>query len=123
MLNKKTVFVTLTVTATIFLILIGMLVFKEAPFATYSDGVYIGEAQGYRKHLKVKVILSKGYITSVEVTEHYEKGEEHYKVPIVQIPAAIIKAQSPEVDVVSGSTLTSEGIKDAVRSALEQAKQ
>ena len=37
-----------------------------------------------------------------------------------QIPAAIIEAQSTEVDSITGVTLTSEGIKEAVENALAQ---
>jgi len=94
--------------------------FQKPPYLDYEDGVYIGEAQGIRKHLKVQVTIEGGYITNVEVIEHYEKGAEYYTVPIMQIPVEIIKAQSPYVDAVSGSTLTSEGIMDAVLDALEK---
>ncbi len=86
------------------------------------DGVYIGEAQGIRKHLKVQVTLENGYITQLEVIEHYEKGAYYYETPIKEIPEEIIRTQSLQVDVVSGATLTSNGILDAVRDALEQAK-
>ncbi|OQB24009.1 MAG: FMN-binding domain protein [Firmicutes bacterium ADurb.Bin182] len=96
--------------------------FKKPPYAEYNDGVYIGEAKGYRKHLKAEVTLEKGYITNIQIIEHYEKGKEHYEAPISLLPPAIIKAQSPDVDAISGSTLTSNGIMDAVHDALEQAK-
>ncbi len=95
---------------------------KTPPYADYKDGVYIGEAQGIRKHLKVQVALEGGYITQVEVVEHYEKGSDYYATPIIEIPAEIIRTQSPDVDAISGATLTSNGIMDAVRNALEQAK-
>ncbi|MGI6343550.1 MAG: FMN-binding protein [Bacillota bacterium] len=95
---------------------------REPPYAGYPDGTYIGEATGYRKHLKAQVTLKDGYITAVEIIEHYEKGADRYAEPMEKIPQAIIRKQSPDVDVVVGSTLTSNGIMDAVRAALEQAK-
>jgi len=97
-------------------------VFCKPPYLDYEDGVYIGEAQGIRKHLNVQVTIEGGYITNVEVIEHYEKGAEYYTVSIMQVPEEIIKAQSPYVDAVSGSTLTSEGIMDAVADALNNAE-
>lgn len=96
---------------------------EEPSYSDCEDGVYIGEGEGIRKHLKVQVVLDGGYITKVEVIEHYEKGAYHYEAPISQIPDEIVKKQSPDVDAVSGSTLTSNGIMDAVRDALEQARQ
>ena len=97
-------------------------VFEKPLYEDYKDGTYVGEAQGYRKHLKVQVTLDGGYITGVEVVEHYEKGEEYYEAPIQQIPEAIIEKQSTDVDIVSGATLTSKGIIDAAKAALEQAQ-
>lgn len=95
---------------------------EKPPYGDYADGTYIGEASGYRKHLKVQVTLEGGYITAVDVIEHYEKGAEHYQDAMEQVPAAIVKTQTIGVDAVSGATLTSKGIMDAVRAALEQAK-
>lgn len=96
---------------------------EKPPFGDYADGTHIGEASGYRKHLKVRVTLEGGYITAVDVIEHYEKGAEHYQDAMEQVPAAIVKTQSNDVDAVSGATLTSKGIMGAVRAALDQARQ
>ncbi|MEX1378108.1 MAG: FMN-binding protein [Eubacteriales bacterium] len=90
-------------------------------YLDYNDGIYVGEAQGMRKHLKVQITLEDGYITQVEVIEHYEKGSAYYSEPVQRIPEAILKEQSPEVDVVAGASFTSYGIMDAVIDALEQA--
>ncbi|HHX54069.1 MAG TPA: FMN-binding protein [Clostridiales bacterium] len=115
---KRTAFLLLAV----MLILSGCLK-KEPPFMGCADGAFIGEGSGYRKHLKVRLTLEGGYITAVDVIEHYEKGAEHYEKPIERIPAAIIRDQSVDVDAVSGATLTSKGIMEAARAALEQAEQ
>ena len=95
---------------------------KRPQYSDYNDGIYVGEAQGMRKHLKVQITLEDGYITHVEVIEHYEKGSAYYAEPIQRIPEAIMKEQSPEVDVVTGASYTSYGIMDAVIDALGQAK-
>ncbi|RAZ26645.1 FMN-binding protein, partial [Klebsiella oxytoca] len=39
-----------------------------------------------------------------------------------KVPAAIVEAGSPDVDGVTGATLTSERVKEAVRMCLDQAK-
>lgn len=92
------------------------------PFADCADGVYIGEAEGYRKHLKAQVTISNGYITDIQIIEHYEKGAEHFKQPMEQIPLDIIAAQSVYVEAVAGATRTSKGIMDAVNAAIMQAE-
>ncbi len=123
-MKKKSVFwLALGLTAAAVLaLLFAFGVFSKPPYEGFKDGEYIGEAQGYRKHLKVQVTLVGGYITHVEVVEHYEKGAEHYEAPILKIPKEIIKKQSTDVDIISGATLTSNGIIDAVKAALEQAQ-
>lgn len=123
-MNKKCVtgFVLIvTVIITLFILLLAG-AFNPPPYTAYHDGVYVGEAKGYRKHLKARVTLENGYITGVEVVEHYEKGAEHFETPIALLPTAIIEAQCSDVDVISGATLTSNGIMDAVRAAIEQGK-
>ena len=119
---KKKLLFPAVILLVIVLILVLAELTKEPPFAGFTDGTYIGEASGYRKDLKAKVTLEKGYITDIQIIEHYEKGAEHYEEPMAVLPAAIIKAQSPDVDGISGATLTSNGIKDAVRAALAQAR-
>ncbi len=122
-MKKKLILLILVLTVLAVLVILFVFgVFKTPPYKEYKDGVYIGEAQGIRKHLKVQVTLDEGYITRVEVIEHYEKGAYYYDAPIAQIPDEIVKKQSPDVDAVSGSTLTSNGIMNAVRNALEQAR-
>ena len=123
MKKKSMIWLAIVLTAVAALALLFVFgVFKKPPYKDYKDGEYIGEAEGYRKHLKVKVKLDGGYIISAEVIEHYEKGAEYYEVPIRQIPDEIMEKQSTDVDVVSGATLTSNGIIDAAKAALAQAQ-
>lgn len=88
--------------------------------AKLTDGTYEGEAQGMAP-LKVKVEVAEGKIASVEVTEHAETPEISDPA-LEQIPALIVEKNSTDVDAVSGATVTSTAIKDAVNNALENAK-
>lgn len=88
--------------------------------AKYKDGTYTGEAEGMYP-LKVSVEVKDGKIAKVEVVEH-EETEGIGTLAIEPVPAAIVAKNSTDVDGVSGATLTSNGIKEAVNKALEGAK-
>ena len=76
-----------------------------------------GEAQGYGGKLRVSVTMSDGKIESVQVIEHSETPGIGTRA-VDALPQAIVKANSTEVDDVSGATVTSNAIKAAVRDAL-----
>lgn len=84
----------------------------------YPDGVYEGVSDlGMHPGLKVLVTVEGGIIKSVEILEHDETPG--ISDPALEgVPLAIVDANSPDVDVVSGATMTSEAIMDAVRKAL-----
>lgn len=82
-----------------------------------ADGVYEGSANGMGGELKVAVTVEGGKIADVTVNSHKETAGISDPA-IEQIPAAIVAAQSTEVDGVSGATVTSDAIKAAVASAL-----
>lgn len=88
--------------------------------AKYNDGNYEGEAEGMYP-LKVAVEVKDGKIAKVEVVEH-EETDGIGTLAIDQLPPAIVEKNSTDVDGVSGATLTSNGIKEAVNKALEGAK-
>lgn len=87
----------------------------------YEDGVYTGEATGYRDGLVVEVTIEDHRIVLIEVVNHNEKNERFYGVPIATIPGEIVATQDPIVDTISGATMTSIGIINATIDALEQA--
>ena len=89
----------------------------------FNDGVYYGEAEGFRPGLKVQVIVEEGRITKVEVIEHNEVNQRFWGKPVEMIPQQIVQNQSTEVDVISGATYTSKGIINAVNDALNKAIQ
>lgn len=95
------------------------------PVYTTADAFEVGEnqyiGQGYGKSsspIVVRVTEVDGRIEQVEVLAHEETPTISDRA-IEQIPAAIVAANSADVDVVAGATLTSNGIKDAVKDALE----
>ncbi len=88
----------------------------------YADGVYEGTGQGFGGDITVSVTVSGGNISSVEIVSA-EKEDGAYLTMAQDIIPAIIKAQSAEVDTVSGATFSSTGIRDAVEQALEKAVQ
>ena len=87
---------------------------------TYTAGTYTGTAKGNNGDVTVEVVLSSEKIESVTVTDHAETPGLS-DGPIADIPAAIVESQSLNIDVVSGATITSEAMIDAVAEALEKA--
>ena len=81
------------------------------------DGTFTGSAAGMGGAVNVTVTVEGGKIVSVEVGEHSETPGISDPA-IEQIPAAIVEAQSTDVEGVSGATVTSEAIKQAVAAAL-----
>ena len=89
--------------------------------AETADGVYEGTGAGLNGQIKVSVTVSGGKITEVKVLGHSETAGISDPA-IEKIPAAIIEAQSADVDVVAGATKTSEALIAAVKDALSQVK-
>lgn len=89
--------------------------------AAYKDGTYTGTADGFRPGLTVGVTVKNSKITNIQITQ-INDTPRFYQRPISVIPDEIIQKQSADVDTVSGATYTSEGIINAVKAALEQAK-
>ena len=75
-------------------------------------------AQGMNGPVEVEVIATPEKIYSVKVLNHSET-EGIGTVAIAELPEKIFKNQSYEIDAVSGATLTSNAIHDAVKAALE----
>ena len=82
-----------------------------------ANGVYEGSANGMGGAVKVAVTVEDGKISDVEVLEHTETAGISDPA-IEQIPQAIVDAQSTDVEAVTGATVTSEAIKEAVAAAL-----
>ncbi len=84
---------------------------------SFEDGVFTGSADGFGGPLKVEVTVSGGSITKVEVSEESETPFIASNA-FAQIPGAIVAAQSWDVEIVSGATVTSKALMAAVEDAL-----
>ena len=87
--------------------------------AAYKDGTYYGTGTGFGGTLKVKVVISGGKISSIEIVENHD--DSSYLNRAKALISNIISSQSTNVDTISGATYSSNGIKSAVRDALRQA--
>lgn len=87
----------------------------------YNDGTYTGSADGFSENLNVKVDISGGKISNIEIVSHNETPG-FYEKAFESVPAEIIASQSTNVDTVSGATYSSVGIINAVNDALSAAK-
>ena len=83
-------------------------------------GVLTGTADGFGGPITVSVTMDGDKIAAVEVVSNSETPEIA-GAALEQIPAAIVAANSADVDIVSGATYTSNGIINAVKNALESA--
>ncbi|KPU43370.1 urocanate reductase precursor [Oxobacter pfennigii] len=84
-------------------------------------GSYTGKAEGYHGELAVTTEINReGRIVNITIGENTEtKGIG--TVAIEKMPKLIIESQSLNVDIVSGATLTSNGIINAVANSLKAA--
>lgn len=93
---------------------------SENGTADFEDGSYEGAGIGFGGEIRVEVVVEEGEITEISLLE--AKGEDAaYLTTAESILDDILKAQSVDVDTVSGATFSSTGIRDAVSDALEQA--
>ncbi|HZK46579.1 MAG TPA: FMN-binding protein [Atopostipes sp.] len=88
----------------------------EALFAAATS--YQVTVQGHNGPMTVVAAIEDGTITNVEVTEH-EETDGLADPALADVPAAIVETNSTEVEVVSGATITSEAIIEAVNLILE----
>ncbi len=86
----------------------------------FTAGTYTGKAPGKNGDVTVEVTLTSDAIKEVKVTDHQETAGISDPA-IEQVPAEIVEAQSLNVDLVSGATITSQAIVDASKAALESA--
>ena len=88
----------------------------------WTDGTYTETAEGRNGDFEVTVTVSGGVMTEISVGDNSET-EDRGGVAISTLPDEMLDAQSWEVDAVSGATVTSEALMDAVASCLVQASQ
>ncbi len=87
----------------------------------YVAGTYSASEEGFAGKVTVTITTSESEITDVKVegpNETPDKGG----AAMEQLQGELLKAQSAEVDAVSGSTVTSDAVKKAMAAAIEKAK-
>ena len=84
------------------------------------SGTFTGTARAMKGDLTVKVDLDNGTITDVRVVDTVDTlGIKD--AAIASVPKRIVEQQNIDVDAVTGATMTSFGIKGAVKAALTEA--
>jgi uncharacterized protein with FMN-binding domain len=98
----------------------------QVALGAFKDGAYTGaEVDAYYGLVQVKAVVQGGKITDVEFLEYPNDRRTSIRINRVAIPyltQEAIQAQSAEVDIISGATLTSEAFAQSLQSALETAK-
>ena len=91
---------------------------SEVDVSQVKDGIYEGRSETDMVKVDVRVTVSNGDISDIEIVKH-ECGKGKIANVIVE---DMIEKDDVEVDAVSGATFSSEVIKDAVRNALRKGK-
>jgi uncharacterized protein with FMN-binding domain len=87
-----------------------------------TPGTYTGQAAGFGGSLSLSATFSEDSITDIVIGTHSETaGRSEVAAALSSIPAAIVAAQRLDVDGVTGATVTSNAIKNAVEDSLVQA--
>ncbi len=92
-------------------------------FSKLKDGTYIGEYEGgmYKwRANKVQVAVSSGRVSGMELLEQKENQKPEFTDKLYD---RVIKAQSLQVEAISGATLTSKAYLKGVENALKQAQE
>lgn len=97
-----------------------------AAIGGYKDGAYIGRvADAYYGNLQVKAVIQKGKLIDVLFLQYPNDRRTSIEINTKATPylkAEAIQIQNSEVDIVSGATQSTEGFRDSLKSALDQAR-
>ena len=88
----------------------------------FPDGIYSGYGEGYNVDygITAAVVIKNKKIDKIIILDEAESAE--YIAKASSILDSIVSAQSTSVDIISGATLSSRGIMEAVQDALDNAK-
>ncbi len=92
---------------------------KSALEGTRADGTYTGSGDGYGGRVTIQVTIENHSIKEVKLLSADKETPEYLK-KAKRLLQDIVNAQSANVDVVSGATLSSVGILQAAREALKK---
>ena len=86
----------------------------------FKAGKYTGEAKGHNDQIKLEVEVDNSSIKDIKILEHKETSGIG-DVALKDIPEDIIKGQTLAVDTISGATVTSNSVIEAITNALKKA--
>ena len=91
---------------------------------TLADGVYTGEGKGLEGPITVTLLVQDNRISCLETTQEGESQSRggYEAIRDGKFAAMIEAAQGSDIDAVSGATITTAGVKQAVEDALSQAE-
>ena len=92
----------------------------NAVSARFVPGTYEGSAQGFGGIIKVSVTVDENEITEIKVLSAAGEDEAYF-AQAETLNDRILQKQTTDLDAVTGATLSSIGLLDAVDAALEQA--
>lgn len=87
----------------------------------YQDGTYQGSGTGFGGEIVVRVVIKEKMIQKVEILSAKDETPDYLK-SAEKLLDDIVSEQTAAVDTVSGATLSSNGILEGTKNALEQAK-
>lgn len=90
---------------------------ENVDLSKLKDGAYTGSCNAFPVAAEVKVTIDKHTITGIELIKHSNGQGTAAEI----IPSQVVKAQSLEVDIVSGATYSSIVILKAIEDALVKA--
>lgn len=92
----------------------------------YADGAYTGPAEdAYYGLVQVQAIVQNGRLVAIKVLQYPSHRRTSVFINRQALPALrdeVVKAQSADVDIISGATLTSKAFIRSVDAAMKQAK-
>ena len=91
---------------------------------TLADVVYTGEGKGMEGPITVTLLVQDNRISCLETTQEGESQSRggYEAIRDGKFAAMIEAAQGSDIDAVSGATITTAGVKQAVEDALSQAE-
>jgi uncharacterized protein with FMN-binding domain len=92
----------------------------------YKDGTYTGPAVDVRwGNVQVEATIQNGQISNVQFLQYPNDRRTSVRINSIagpELQQEAVQAQSANVDIITGATLTSEGFQESLQAALNQAK-
>ncbi|MFQ6862465.1 MAG: FMN-binding protein [Beduini sp.] len=87
----------------------------------YKDGEYIGVGNGKCGTIQVKITVSEGNLSVIDIIKDNETASYMSEVKEKLLPEIVGKNSLEGIDVVTGATASSQGVLEAVKVALDEA--